>query len=100
MAEKDYKVNLDPGKVVYASIRRYSDGYSFATMALKMGDNEYMHINYEWEGNEIPEFALDVMEMLKKFNKAEASNVDYSTFERASKVLLDNADELKTKVKE
>jgi len=100
MADKEYKINLDPGKVVYASIRRYSDGYSFANMALKMGDDEYMHVNYEWRGNEIPEFAMDVMDMLKKFNKAQASNVDHSTFERASKVLLDNAEDLKNKTKE
>lgn len=100
MADKEYKLDLDPTKVVYASIRRYSDGYSFASMALKMGDDEYMHINYEWRGNDIPEFAMDVMDMLKGFNKSQASNVDHGTFERASKVFLDNAEELKNKNEE
>lgn len=92
-----YKIELDSSKLVYGSIRRYSDGYSYASLAMKMNDNEVMHINYEWEGDEIPEFAMNIMDMLKNLKKAEASiSVDSEIFERASRVMLDNAEKTKS----
>lgn len=100
MAAKDYKIDLDPEKVIFASIRRYNDGYSSANMALKMADNEYMSINYEWQGDDIPEFAMNIMDILKGVNKSKASDTDHAMFERASKVFLDNAEEVKNKNKE
>lgn len=91
-----YKIELDSSKMVYGSIRRYSDGYSYASMAIKMNDDEVMHINYEWSGKSIPEFAMHVMDMLKTMDKEKAATlIDGETFERASKVMLDSAKENK-----
>jgi len=90
------KVELDSSKLIYGSIRRYSDGYSYASVVMKVSDNETMHINYEWEGDGIPEFAMNIMDMLKNLKKSEASiSVDSEIFERASRVMLDNAENTK-----
>ncbi len=94
-----YSVELDSDQLVYGSIKRYSDGYSYASVAMKVNDNEIMHINYEWNSKAIPEFAMNIMDMLKSFDKTEASvSVDSEIFERASKVMLANAESTKKAV--
>lgn len=53
------KVNVD--EVTYTSISKSKHGYNSARMVVKKGDNEYMSISYEWEGDGIPSFAMDLM---------------------------------------
>ena len=43
-------------------------------MVVKKGDSEFMSISYEWEGNKIPGFAMDLMGFMKN-NNVETSSV-------------------------
>jgi hypothetical protein len=61
MAKKDFMIKVMPDEVVHTSISKTQDGYNAARMLVKRGDNEYMSINYEWEGDSIPSFAMDLM---------------------------------------
>ena len=65
---KNFMVEVNPVEVMYTSINTSKDGYNSARMVIKKGDNEYMSISYEWEGNSIPGFAMDLMGFMKNNN--------------------------------
>lgn len=71
---KDFSVSVNPEEVMYTSINTSKDGYNSARMVIKKGDNEYMSISYEWEGNNIPGFAMDLMGFMKS-NNIETSGI-------------------------
>jgi len=62
-----------------------------------MGDNEYMSVHYEWSGKQIPEFALNVMEIMKSIGKEESSkDNDYAaSLERAGNFFIEQAAKMK-----
>lgn len=102
MADKKVKngpmfdVSFSPEKVRSANITRYKGGYSYATISCEPSDNEYMSVSYEWNSEAIPEFALNVMEVMKSIGKEKASlTTDADALERAAKVLMDRAAKLK-----
>ena len=71
---KDFNINVTPDEVMYTNISTSKDGYNSARMVVKRGDNEYMSVSYEWEGNSIPGFAMDLMSFMKN-NNMETSGV-------------------------
>jgi len=93
MADSDFNVMIDVKTVKNVSISRYSDGYNYANVSSKLGDNEYMSVHYEWKGKQIPEFALNVMEIMKSLGKEEASkDNDYAaSLERAGNFFIEQA---------
>jgi len=61
MANKGMTLKINPEQVMATNIRRTKGGYNSASMAVKLGDNEYMSINYEWEGDNVTDVAMDFM---------------------------------------
>ncbi len=59
--KKDLIIKIDADEVMHTSISKSKGGYNSARMVIKKNDNEYMSINYEWEGDGIPSFAMDLM---------------------------------------
>jgi len=104
MAKKDYKVGIDVKKVNSVNISRYADGYNYASISSRISDNEFMNISYEWKGKDIPEFALNVMEIMKTLGMEKAGIIkgqeeDYaSQMDRASKYFAELAAKSKKKV--
>lgn len=68
MAKKKdmFTINVDPSTIMYTNISKSKNGYNSARMVVKSGENEYMSISYEWEGDGIPGFAMDLMSYMKK----------------------------------
>ena len=62
---KDFNVSVMPDEVMYTNISTSKDGYNSARMVIKKGEKEYMSISYEWEGANIPSFAMDLMGFMK-----------------------------------
>lgn len=58
---KDFTIKIMAEEVMHTSISKSKGGYSSARVVVKKGDNEYMSINYEWEGDGVPGFAMDLM---------------------------------------
>jgi len=91
MADDQYTVAIDVATIRSANISRYADGYNYASVTCKTADKEFMTVHYEWQGKVIPEFAMQVMDMLKIIGQDKASikldsnSVEY--LERASKVI-------------
>lgn len=71
---KNFTIDVNPENVMYTSINTSRDGYNSARMAVKLADKQYMSVGFEWEGNTIPDFALDIMEFMKN-NNMETSGV-------------------------
>ena len=88
--DKNFNVSVDPGQVMYTSINTSKDGYNSARMVVKVGDQEYMSISYEWEGSGIPGFAMDLMAFMKS-NNVETSGIwegkaeEFAAFEKKDK---------------
>jgi len=61
-----FVINVDPEKVLYTNISTSKDGYNSARMVIKVDENEYMSVSYEWEGDGVPGFAMDLMSFMKK----------------------------------
>ena len=71
---KKFSVSVDSEEVMYTNISKYKDGYNSARIVVKKGDKEYMTISYEWEGDYIPDFAMNLMSFMKA-NNVETSGV-------------------------
>jgi len=97
MENNEFNVGIEIKTIKNASISRYSDGYNYASISSKVADNEYMSVHYEWKGNQIPEFALNVMEVMKSLGKEEASkNNEYAaSLERAGNFFIAQAAKMK-----
>jgi hypothetical protein len=63
--KKDFKIVVKADEVMYTNISTSKDGYNSARIVIKKGDSEYMSISYEWEGDKIPGFAMDLMSFMK-----------------------------------
>jgi hypothetical protein len=63
--KKDFKINVKADEVMYTNISTSKDGYNSARIVVKRGDNEYMSVSYEWEGDKVPGFAMDLMGFMK-----------------------------------
>lgn len=63
--DNSFNISINPSDVVYTGISKSQGGYSSARMVVKGGDKEYMSISYEWEGDGIPDFAMNLMAFMK-----------------------------------
>ena len=87
--KKGFNVVVDPEKVVYTTISKSND-YSSARATMKLGDKAYMTISVEWEGDQIPDFALSMVGMMTA-NK-EKAGVAWSGMEKDFELLVPKED--------
>ena len=83
--KKNMSISIDPENVVYTNISKTKD-FNSARMVVKVADKEYMTVSYEWEGEHVPDFAMNLMGFMQA-NKVETSGVwhgkeaEYAEFE-------------------
>lgn len=82
MAKKGLSIKVAPDEIMHFGISVSKDGYKSARVLVKRGDKEYMTIGYEWEGEHIPAFVMDLM----GFIKANEEDVNKSTEEKAEEL--------------
>lgn len=61
MASKDMKILIGADQVMFSNISRSKDGYNSARVVAKINEKEYMSVSYEWEGDSVPDFAMNLM---------------------------------------
>jgi hypothetical protein len=71
--QKNMMIDIDPSKVIFTQIMKEMD-YSSARIVVKIADKEYLQVSYNWEGNSIPDFAIQLMDFMKS-NNVETSGV-------------------------
>jgi len=64
-SKKDMTIKIDPDKVMYTNISKSKDGYNSARVVVKVNEKEYMSVSYEWEGDVIPDFAMNLMHFMQ-----------------------------------
>lgn len=62
---KDMTIKISPDQVMFSNISKSKDGYNSARVVAKVSDNEYMSVSYEWEGNNVPDFAMNLMSFMQ-----------------------------------
>jgi len=97
MADKEYSLKFDIKTVNSTSISKYSDGYNHASIGCKLKKNEWVYVSYEWSGDTIPDFVMDIMDMMKSINQEQAGVVDPDSMSRAGRILIDRAAKAKPK---
>jgi hypothetical protein len=78
--KKDMTIKVMADQVMHSGISVSKDGYKSARMIVKVGDKEYMSISYEWEGEGIPDFVMNLM----SFIQANKEELDKSMEEKAA----------------
>ena len=73
MADKKYTLNFTSGEILNVSVYKSKNGYNYASVGVKKGKDQYMGINYEWEGEMTPDF---VMDMISFFGMKEEGSVE------------------------
>lgn len=68
--KKNISLSITPEEIMNTGISKSKDGYNHAYIAAKRGDGEYVSISYEWKGEGIPDFAMDMMSFMQA-NKEE-----------------------------
>jgi len=71
---KGLTINVDKDEIMYTNISKSKDGYNSARVVVKRGEKEYMTISYEWEGDGVPAFAMDLMGFMQA-NEIEPNTV-------------------------
>lgn len=66
---KDLIIKIMPDEIVGVDISRSRD-YKYASVGVKVSDNEYLRVSYEWKGDGIPDFVLALMQFISA-NKEE-----------------------------
>lgn len=92
----DYAFAINTANVKGVNISRHSDGYNYASISCKMADKEHMYLSYEWGTDTIPEFAMNVMDIIKNVPSENAS-ADPEVLERAGMYMVELAKSIKNK---
>jgi len=61
MASKKYSVAFSSGEIVRVDVHKNKEGYNYASVGVKKGQDNYMNVGYEWRGDKTPDFVMDVM---------------------------------------
>jgi len=64
-SKKDMTIKIGAEQVLYTNISKSKDGYNSARMVAKVNEKEYMSVSYEWEGDSIPDFAMNLMSFMQ-----------------------------------
>lgn len=76
MAKKrDLTIKVMADQIMHTGLSVSKDGYKNARMLVKVGDKEYMSIGYEWEGDHVPGFVMDIMSFIQA-NKEEMEQLE------------------------
>ena len=75
-SKKGMSLNISPEQVMATSMRTTQGGYNSASMAIKLGDNEYMSISYEWEGQKVTDLAMDFMGFMQSNKEVITASIE------------------------
>ena len=65
---KEFLVKINNDDIVYSTMSKSNDGYSTARLVAKPADKMYITVSAEWEGTNIPDFAMNLMGFMKASN--------------------------------
>jgi len=87
-SKKDMTIKISPDQVMFSNISKSKDGYNSARVVAKVNDKEYMSVSYEWEGDSVPDFAMNLMSFMSANEMGTSVNElgdEYAEFAAKSK---------------
>ena len=89
---QEHCLNFTSDEVGSISIYRSMNGYNYASVSINRGQNSYISITYEWQGDITPDFVIDMMCFLNNDGcmKATASEDKKAKIEAFIKRLKEN----------
>lgn len=87
---KNLVITIIPDEIIGADISRSRD-YKYASVGVKISDNEYLRVSYEWKGDAIPDFVMALMIWMQ----ADKEELDQRKEEHAEEY-----EELKNRIKQ
>lgn len=64
MANGNISLNVSPDTIIGSEVMK-SGEYKYASVGIKVSDDEYIRISYEWKGDAIPEFVMGIMSWIQ-----------------------------------
>jgi hypothetical protein len=64
MANGNISLNVSPDTIIGSEVMK-SGEYKYASVGIKVSDDEYIRISYEWKGDSIPEFVMGIMSWIQ-----------------------------------
>ena len=61
----DMNIKVMADQIMHSGISVSKDGYKSANLLVKVGDKEYMSISYEWSGEGVPDFVMNLMSFIQ-----------------------------------
>ena len=58
--DKNLTISIVPDDIVGADIYKSQD-YRYASIGVKVSEDEYMRVSYEWKGDNVPDFVMSLM---------------------------------------
>lgn len=78
MAHKPLTLKIMPDEIIGSEIIKSGD-YRHASVGVKVNDNEFLRVSYEWKGDVVPEFVMALMDlMLANKETVEKSKKDHA----------------------
>ena len=71
MASKSKGVSLsfDPEQIMHVNVSKSKSGYNYASVSVKVSDDNYMSVSYEWKDSDkgsVPDFVMDLLAYIQK----------------------------------
>lgn len=76
MADKKYTLGFKSGEIVHVGMHKSKSGYNYASVGIKRGKDQFMSISYEWEGDRLPDFVMDIMSYFNSEEKKEQASTE------------------------
>ena len=87
MAKKnDITVTFKLESIMGSEIMK-SGEYKYARVGIKLGDNEYMTITYEWKSESVPDFVMGLMQYISSSETKEEFEANKQKFAEEWKAL-------------
>ncbi len=63
MAHKPLSLKIAPDEIIGSEIVQSGD-FRHASVGVKVSDNEFLRVSYEWKGDVVPEFVMSLMDFM------------------------------------
>lgn len=73
---KKVNVTFSVDQIMHVNVSASKSGYNYASVNVKIADNQYVTVGYEWkdvDGDNVPDFVMDLLSFVNKKDTASAS---------------------------
>lgn len=80
MAKGNISLNISPDTIIGSEVMK-SGEYKYASVGIKVSDDEYIRISYEWKGEGVPEFVMSIIGYISAHKEeVDISKDEYNDF--------------------